>query len=208
MSRFIVIEGIDGAGKTTLVKGLINLLQEKGVSVTGTREPGGTPKAEAIRERLFSEAGKTLSVAEQMALVHEGRLDHVRNLIVPNLQKNNIIISDRFELSSIVYQVWYEKDDLESTYEKYESEIKALLGEYVPEYVCLTLPAELVRKRQLQSNELNVFDAVDIEAINDRIAAYEYGIRRVYGKLHVVDASDTPEKVLQAVASVLKIDAV
>lgn len=196
MSRFIIIEGIDGAGKTTLAKGLEAALIEQGEQVVMTREPGGTEKAEAIRRRLFSEEGQRLTPAEQMALVHEGRLDHVSKVIVPALAAGKTVISDRFEMSSLVYQAWLHPEELEQRYKLYEKEIAALLEEYIPEYLYLTLPAEVVKQRQAQSGEINAFDAVEIEPILDRISAYEWARKLVRGKLYKINANQTPDQVL------------
>ena len=75
MSKFVVIEGVDGAGKSTLVSGLVKSLKADGYSVIATREPGGTPLAEKIRMRMLGEEGAKLTPREQLELVHEGRVD-------------------------------------------------------------------------------------------------------------------------------------
>jgi dTMP kinase len=205
MSRLVVVEGIDGAGKTTLVKGLVAALQQKGFAVVYSREPGGTPKAEAIRAELFSK-GDELSFETQMAMVHEGRMDHVKNFISPALEEGKVVVLDRFEMSSLVYQVWHEKERLEPIYKKYEAEIAKLLGSVTPEYLFLTLSPEMVQQRQLQSGELNVFDAVELEPIKDRLAAYEYACSTVRGKVSTLDASPTPDILLEEALKILKLN--
>lgn len=199
MSRFIVIEGIDGSGKTTLAKGLNKTLSEQGIETIFTREPGGSPFAEEIRQRLFSEAGKNMAPAEQMALVHEGRIDHLLTVILPALKARKVVISDRFEMSSLVYQVWHDKEELESVYAEYQAEIEKMLGDIIPEYVYLQVSPATVFERQKQSAEINHFDAIDLEPIKDRLKAYEYALTKVRGEIYSFDATPTPEVVLQNV---------
>tara|TARA_B100001146_G_scaffold207019_1_gene202114 strand:+ start:50 stop:670 length:621 start_codon:yes stop_codon:yes gene_type:complete len=199
MSRLLIIEGIDGAGKTTLAKGLVTALETAGHEVVSTREPGGSEKAETIRRRLFSEEGVNMTPAKQMEMMHEGRLDHIETVIKPALEAGKTVISDRFEMSSVVYQAWFDKEHLIPIYKKYEAEIRVLLGDTTPEYIYLTLDSELVKQRQSQSNDINAFDAVELEPIKDRIAAYEYAVTIVRGNIHRIDASQPPETVLKSV---------
>ncbi len=104
MSVFISFEGVDGAGKSTQLKLLLEYLTEKGVDFIFTREPGGTPIAERIREVLLDPIHGEMSVITEALLFAAGRADHVNNVIRPALQAGKVVICDRYVDSSLVYQ--------------------------------------------------------------------------------------------------------
>jgi dTMP kinase len=112
-SRFISLEGGEGAGKSTAIASLRDVLQQRGHEVVLTREPGGTPLAERIRmlildnrESLRGESGEDepLSAEAELLLVFAARAQHVRQVIRPALQRGAFVVSDRFTDSSYAYQ--------------------------------------------------------------------------------------------------------
>lgn len=103
--RFIAFEGGEGAGKSTQARLLAEALRAQGLTVVTTREPGGTPGAEAIRELLLHPPGETPWPAEAEALLFAAaRADHVAHLIRPALACGEWVICDRFVDSSRAYQ--------------------------------------------------------------------------------------------------------
>lgn len=104
MSLFITIEGIEGCGKSTLQKHLKSSLESLSHSVTCTREPGGTPLGEKIRELLLDETEITISQTTELLLFAADRAEHISQVIKPALEKNQIVICDRFIHSTIAYQ--------------------------------------------------------------------------------------------------------
>lgn len=103
--RFITIEGGEGTGKSTLIAALSNRLTDKGVPHLLTREPGGTPLAERIRELVLSPPGddEWSPVAEAL-LMNAARADHVEKKIAPALARGEWVVCDRFIDSTRVYQ--------------------------------------------------------------------------------------------------------
>lgn len=101
---FITFEGGDGAGKSTQVARLAEALRARGHIVVATREPGGTAIAEKIREVLLDPANHEMGDRTEALLFAAGRAEHVHHLIRPALERGEIVISDRFMDSSIVYQ--------------------------------------------------------------------------------------------------------
>jgi dTMP kinase len=99
---FISFEGGEGSGKSTQVKLLAEHLKKQGKEVVITREPGGTPTAEKIRDMLLADA--TLSPLQQCILNFAARIDHVEKLIKPALKRGAVVISDRFFDSTYAYQ--------------------------------------------------------------------------------------------------------
>jgi dTMP kinase len=104
IGKFITFEGGDGAGKSTQIKRLAETLTGTGRSVTTTREPGGTPTAESIRQILLSGGAKQFGPEGEAILFAAARADHVDTVIRPALERGAWVICDRFADSTRVYQ--------------------------------------------------------------------------------------------------------
>lgn len=102
---FIVFEGLDGTGKSTLIRGLADELKAQGISFTLTREPGGTPLGEEIRNLLLRIEGDSPSTRCELLLYEAIRAQHVDQKIRPELQKGNWVLSDRYSASTVAFQV-------------------------------------------------------------------------------------------------------
>ena len=103
-ARFITFEGGEGVGKSTQVRRLLNNLALHAIEAVRTREPGGTPKAEAIRSFILQGRSESWGAGSEAVLFAAARLDHVNQLIAPNLEKGTWVISDRFCDSTRAYQ--------------------------------------------------------------------------------------------------------
>lgn len=104
MSIFITFEGIDGCGKSTQIELLKKNLDEHGYQVVLTREPGGTVISEKIRELILSVENTGMSTKCELLLYLAARAQHVDQKIIPELLKNKIVLSDRFEEATYAYQ--------------------------------------------------------------------------------------------------------
>lgn len=98
---FITFEGIDGAGKSTHVAGLAEAFRAQGRAVTLTREPGGTPLAEKLRELVLNDPMDPLSEA---LLMFAARRDHLQQVIEPALDRGDVVLCDRFTDATFAYQ--------------------------------------------------------------------------------------------------------
>lgn len=98
---FISFEGIDGAGKSTHVERLAQSFRDQGRSVTLTREPGGTPLAEQLRELVLN---APMDAMTEALLVFAARRDHVQQVILPALARGDVVLCDRFTDASFAYQ--------------------------------------------------------------------------------------------------------
>lgn len=103
-ARFITFEGGEGVGKSTQVKRLLERLGTRNVEAVRTREPGGTPKAEAIRSYILQGRSESWGPGAEAVLFASARHDHVTQLIAPNLARGTWVISDRFCDSTRAYQ--------------------------------------------------------------------------------------------------------
>ena len=102
--RFISIEGIEGTGKSSNIAFIESLLSERGIRVVSTREPGGTPMAEKIRDLLLEHGQEPLPPIAELLLFFASRSLHLRNAIVPALEEGAWVICDRFTDASRAYQ--------------------------------------------------------------------------------------------------------
>lgn len=100
-AKFITLEGIDGAGKSTHLNWLAELLRSQGKNVLVTREPGGTPLGEALRELLLHQA---MHLETEALLMFAARREHLDKVIIPALREGTWVISDRFTDASFAYQ--------------------------------------------------------------------------------------------------------
>jgi dTMP kinase len=101
---FITLEGPEGAGKSTNREYLAERLREQGVDVLLTREPGGTPLAERIRELLLDPSGEPMAADTELLLVFAARAQHLQQVIRPALAKGCVVLCDRFTDATYAYQ--------------------------------------------------------------------------------------------------------
>jgi dTMP kinase len=102
--RFITLEGIEGAGKSTVARALVDTLGGRGLAVELTREPGGTPLAEQLRSLLLAPGGEALTPAAETLLMFAARSVHVENRIRPALARGVWVVCDRFTDATHAYQ--------------------------------------------------------------------------------------------------------
>lgn len=101
---FITFEGCDGSGKSTQILAIWRELQDSGVPVLLTREPGGTPFGEMVRRMLLDPAGPDRSILAELLLYAASRAELVRTVILPALRQGKVVLVERFTDSSLVYQ--------------------------------------------------------------------------------------------------------
>lgn len=100
-AKFITFEGMDGAGKSTQLAWFVDTLRQRGLEVVVTREPGGTPLGEQLREMLLNQA---MSIGTEAMLMFAARMEHIEQVISPALRSGKWVISDRFSDASFAYQ--------------------------------------------------------------------------------------------------------
>src|SRR5690349_15520147 len=101
---FITFEGMDGSGKSTQIARLVKRLREVGRTVVETAEPGGTRIGNQIRAILLDSENRELAPSAELLLYFAARAQNVDELIIPALERGDVVVSDRFTDSSLVYQ--------------------------------------------------------------------------------------------------------
>ena len=185
MSKFIVIEGVGGSGKTTQIE----RLKAKYPDAVFVREPGGTTGGEAIRELLFAQAGNLDPVA-QLYLAHAGRWQNIIENIAPALEADKMVFCDRFQLSSYAFQVYMSgRDDVLE--HLLETQAQFLYVGVNPHYIFLDIsPEESFRRLEGQrEGDTDTFDQQSMDYQNRIYQGYKQGIQELGLSCTVVDAT-------------------
>lgn len=195
--KFITFEGGEGAGKSTQIRRLAARLEETGVRVVSTREPGGTPSAEAIRQFILGGHAAAMGSEGEAMLFAAARADHVQRVIRPALAAGDWVLCDRFTDSTRVYQ-GVEGGVPAATLDAIE---RAAVGPTRPDLtVILDIPAEMglrrVRARQTATGEgPDRFDSDELGLHERRRHAYLALAARDPARYVVVEASRSEEEV-------------
>ena len=203
--KFISLEGIEGAGKSTLAQALEAALRERGLEVRVTREPGGTPLAEQLRALVLARGAERISAEAETLLMFAARAIHLENLIRPALRSGVWVICDRFTDATRAYQGAGRGVDAGLI----ERLAIAVHGDLWPHRtLLLELPVELglarAGKRRGQGDRFEDEDRRFFE----RVRAGYLGLAATEpGRVRIVDASGTPHSVagyaLEAIADLL-----
>ena len=199
--RFISLEGGEGVGKSTQLKALASALRERGFAVVETREPGGSPGAEAIRGLLLHD--HHWEAEAEALLFAAARSDHVAQTIRPALERGAWVLCDRFVDSSIAYQGGAGGLGFETVRRLHEAGSHGFLPNRT---LLLQLPEDEAAGRAGRR------DATGADLIGGRDAAYHRGVADSFARLaadepgrwRVIDASGAPEAVTQRLLAAIE----
>lgn len=190
--KLIVIDGMDGSGKGTQIRLLQEALPKDLFAFT--REPGGTPKAEEIREMLLRQDGPASNPTSDFFLFWASRASHIEDHVEPTRQKGIHVISDRYDSSTFAFQIYgEERDGLRKVFEQVRA---ALPPYYAPDaYIILDLPAQVAfdRRKVDSTQEKSRYDVKPLEyhqRVRDGFVALQMALPVVY----LIDANRTPEE--------------
>ena len=198
MGRFITFEGIDGAGKSTHVEALAQRLSDRGAMVVCTREPGGTPLAEQLRDLTLH---TTMDALTEVLLMFAARRDHLRQVIVPALERGDTVICDRFTDATFAYQGAGRglSDTVLTALEQW------VQGSLQPDLTLwFDLPAELAAQRRAQARSADRFEQQDVEFFVRVRAGYQARATNAPGRFARIDAAVEREAVARQIVGVLE----
>ncbi len=195
---FITFEGIDGAGKSSHVDWFARRLQARGREVIVTREPGGTPLAEQLRDLVLT---CPMDAQTELLLVFAARSEHLARLIRPALARGAVIVCDRFTDSTYAYQGGGRGLSLDWI----ETLERQVHGDLQPDRTYLfDLPAALAAQRRAAARAADRFEAEDVAFFERVRDAYRYRAGLTEGRFRVIDGEQTIDEVRQSLEEDIK----
>lgn len=202
IGKFIAFEGSDGSGKTTILNNVEKFLIENNIDFIITREPGGTKISEEIREILLSNDNSEMSARTEALLYSASRAQHVDELILPNLQKGKLVISDRYVLSSLAYQGFGRELGYDSVKEINDFATDNLSPDYT---FFFNVDPITVLKRKRNNFVTDRLENESNSYHNKVYNGYQEILKRNKDNLIIIDASKSIEEVTEQTISKLKI---
>ena len=200
--RFITFEGTEGVGKSTQLANAAETLRELGVDVIVTREPGGTPMAEAIRELLLAPRDEPVHELTELLLMFAARAQHLYGQILPALERGQWVLCDRFTDATFAYQGGgrgVSRDRI--------AQLESLVqGDIRPDHVVLLdAPVEIGMARARHRGDLDRFEQ-EVTAFFERIRnTYLERAAEAPDRFHVVDASRSLSEVTDDVSQIVRV---
>ena len=196
---FITFEGPEGCGKTTQSRLFAEFLEQSGLNVLYTREPGGTTIGEQIRKVLMALDNTAMDPRAEALLFSAARAQLVHQIIKPHLDKGGVVVSDRYYDSTLAYQGYGLQQDLEAL----RQVTRFATSDLTPDLTMLVdVPVEVGLERKQQGKEWNRLDAYALE-IHKRVRqGYLELAKAEPDRWVVIDGSDSPEEVEKAVQEV------
>ncbi|MBI1886807.1 MAG: dTMP kinase [Nitrosomonadales bacterium] len=185
MSKFITFEGMDGAGKSTHLAWFADALRQRGHDVIVTREPGGTPLGEQLREILLNQP---MNIGTEALLMFAARLEHIEQVIKPALRAGKWVVSDRFSDASFAYQGGGRGLDWDKL---------SLLEQWVhadlqPDVTLFfDVPVEIARQRLTNNASLDRFEQEQADFFERVRAGYHRRVSQNPQRYVVIDAAQT-----------------
>lgn len=196
----ITIEGVEGVGKSTNLAFLENLLRDRGISFITTREPGGTPLGEEIRQLLLDKNQTQMTSMTELLLMFAARVQHIETLIQPALASGKWVICDRFTDSSYAYQ----GGGRGIPYEEIQRLEKLVLKGFAPDLtLLLDLPARIGLARAGERSDPDRFEREDDEFFNQVRQAFLQRAEAEQQRFRIIDASQPLEAVQAQIATCL-----
>lgn len=201
-AKFIVVEGLEGAGKSTAINAVLNVLEQAGVeSIRHTREPGGTLLAEKLRDLVKQEhEGEVLQDMTELLLMYASRVQLVENVIKPALSAGTWVVGDRHDMSSQAYQGGGRQIPRTTMQALRET----TLGDFTPDFTLyLDLDPRIGLERARGRGELDRIEKMDM-GFFDRTRERYLEIAAADSSIVVINAEQEMDKVAANIATALQ----
>lgn len=198
-AKFITLEGGEGAGKSTSRDFIVSLLEEQNIPFIQTREPGGTPIGETLRDVLLSKEGTAPSVTAELLMVFAARAQHLHEVIEPALRDGKWVLCDRFTDATYAYQGYgrgFELGQIEAL------ETLVQRGRHPDLTILFDIDPRLGMTRARQRAELDRFEEERVEFF-DRVREGYLTRAKNEARFRVIDASQSIDLVQQALRELL-----
>ncbi len=169
MSKFIVVEGSEGVGKSTQIKTIKSFLEEHKIEYIVTREPGGTSFGESIRSIILDQNNDTDNLTDSL-LFYASRYENYNKIILPALKNGKTVICDRFHYSTLVYQGIVGDDEL---VKKIHNIFDSIFSKSIDHIIYLYTDPEESLKRISRRSITDKFESRGLEYLNKLNKAYE-----------------------------------
>lgn len=195
--KFITLEGMDGAGKSTHIPSIIVALEARGIEVVSTREPGGTQLGEQLRQLLLHEA---MHAETETLLMFAARREHIATVIEPGLARGAYVLSDRFTDATYAYQCGAKGVDV-SKIQTLEKWVQAILQPDVT--LLFDVPVEVSMQRLALAREPDKFERETADFFTRIRQAYLKRAEENPARFRVIDANQPLEKVAKIVQDII-----
>ncbi|MDO4871708.1 MAG: dTMP kinase [Candidatus Saccharibacteria bacterium] len=192
----ISLEGPDGAGKSSVLEELVPILEDRGQSIVTTREPGGVPISEAIRDVILNPEHTAMDGKTELLLYIASRRQHLKEKVLPALKAGKMVIMDRFIDSSVAYQGFgrgLDVADIEWLNQFATDGLKPDLTLYFD----IDVKEGLARIAKNKEREVNRLDMEGLEMHQRVRKGYLYALEKDAKRIHKIDASQPLEAVVQ-----------
>ena len=198
-AKFITLEGIEGSGKTSSIKSITDILDNKYSNYVITREPGGSSIGNELRSILLDPNTEISSEVELMLMLAD-RKDHVEKVVLPNLEAGNWVISDRFMDSSFAYQGGGRGLDKE-TINTFSKNLKFPIPDLT---LLFDVPVETSLSRVKARGKLDRFEQEEVAFHNRIREAYLKLAKENISRIKIVDSSQEIERMLKNVEQIIE----
>ncbi|MCW8856441.1 MAG: dTMP kinase [Kangiella sp.] len=198
--KFITIEGTEGVGKSTNIAFIKSWLEAKNISLLHTREPGGTPFAEEIRELLLSQREEAVDAKSELLLMYAARAQHVSQKIKPALEEGQWVLCDRFSDASFAYQGAGRALGLNKLSELDQWVLEGFKPDLT---ILLDLPVAVGLSRAQERGPIDRFEEEKVEFFEQVRDGYLQIAQQEPDRVKVVDARGSLEEVQQQIEQVL-----
>ena len=192
---FITLEGGDGCGKTTQRQMLVGFLQKRGIDFICTREPGGSPAAEEIRQIILSGGKEKWDSISETLLFFAARRSHLVETILPAINAGKWVLSDRFADSTMAYQGYGRADGLLNRTD-IENLYHLVAGDFKPDLtVILDMEPEIALERVSKRGQKDRMEGMDLSFHRNLRNAFLDIAQKEPNRCIVIDANQSPEAV-------------
>jgi len=198
--KFITIDGVEGAGKSTQITFICDYLKAKGVNVILTREPGGTDVGEKIRTLLLSNSTGEMHADTELLLMFAARNEHIQNKIMPALKQGDWVLSDRFTDASYAYQGGGRGLDVSRIVQLEQW----VLQDFTPDMtLLLDVPVEIGMSRVESRGKKDRIELEATDFFNRVRQAYIDRSEQFPDRIKLIDSSQTVEHTKQQIKVIL-----